>query len=382
MQDFQKDQNQKLMLSHRRATVNIHEDQQNNGAYIVDDLLNINLQTFKPATESTGIFEDYASRDEARSIISQEIATGKIGQRTVYYCPLGSYLSVSTDETNTKCAVRNVSVSKSIPSCDQWCTEINVNQAQKLNFELESTYNVLQSLTNDCHINLHIRWTGCSTFLSRPGDSSQVVLDASLGSRSGPYESFDCTTNLASQLDKLVALSANNLAESGLIVSSNDKIRSFILAMRENENYSHQITSVDTPFKIPVRNDLDFLDNIWLLMYSMDTSEVVIDSLTEIVEELEQGRLLPMINKNNISSASNVIRACLVLSKQTTVADYNQRAEALSDAFDFWIREPTLFLLEIGIWKMRADYIFIFNSLNFSYCKDLVTPIIYLGILS
>ncbi|KAJ3158567.1 hypothetical protein HDU86_002792 [Geranomyces michiganensis] len=116
---------------------------------------------------------------------------------------------------------------------------------------------------------------------------------------------------------------------------------------------------LDTANALPVRSDLDFAERFWRFAQENGSSRsdlAVI--LNGVIEELETGKLRPMVNKTNHSSFARVIRDCYKLVRMQTAPDFDDHKEAISRTFDYWLEQPLELMVEIGIWKLKRDYSF------------------------
>ena len=110
------------------------------------------------------------------------------------------------------------------------------------------------------------------------------------------------------------------------------------------------------------RGNLDFTERFWNFLQTPTEKVDLIDAFTAVVEELETGRLVPFIHKENTTSFGSVIRNLIKLSRQQTASDLNDQKEAIGQVFDQWLETPMDVLVELGIWKLKRDYAFHFQS--------------------
>ncbi|KAI9138079.1 hypothetical protein BKA69DRAFT_1093755 [Paraphysoderma sedebokerense] len=105
------------------------------------------------------------------------------------------------------------------------------------------------------------------------------------------------------------------------------------------------------------RKDLDFTEHLWKLIQDAVSYEDLVDSLTAVVEELETGRLAPLIHKQNTTALANLIRDCLKLQRiQTHSSDYEELKTSISSNFDYFLENPLEWVFEIGVFKLSRDY--------------------------
>ena len=88
----------------------------------------------------------------------------------------------------------------------------------------------------------------------------------------------------------------------------------------------------------------------------------MIDALTAVVEELETGRLQPVINKSNHSSLATAIRDCFKLARLKTAVDVEEQRDAIARAFDYWLESPLEWIVEVGLGKLRKDCVAILGG--------------------
>ncbi|TPX64768.1 hypothetical protein SpCBS45565_g05665 [Spizellomyces sp. 'palustris'] len=116
---------------------------------------------------------------------------------------------------------------------------------------------------------------------------------------------------------------------------------------------------LDASSALPPRPDLDFPERFWKFTHevAMNRNDLAI-ALTAVIEELETGRLQPMVNKANHSSFARIIRDCYKLVRMQTAPDFDEQKEAISRTFDYWLEQPLELMVEIGIWKLKRDYFY------------------------
>ncbi|RUP50336.1 hypothetical protein BC936DRAFT_139596 [Jimgerdemannia flammicorona] len=115
---------------------------------------------------------------------------------------------------------------------------------------------------------------------------------------------------------------------------------------------------VDAFSTLSTRKDLDFTERFWKFCQNAQNQDDLIDALTAVIEELETGRLRPMIHKENHSNLGNLIRDCIKLTLLQTTADHDEQRETIGRAFDYWLASPLECLCEVGMFKLRRDYCF------------------------
>jgi hypothetical protein len=139
--------------------------------------------------------------------------------------------------------------------------------------------------------------------------------------------------------------------------------------MAHGVKYTNSLTKPEL-LDIPPRSDLDLGDYLWEFIQDIDDSQLL-DVLTAIVEELEQGRLLPKINKNNESSFASVCRDILKVASQQTASDSILQKQMISSAFDYWMENSMEIYTSIGLNKLRLDYTHILLNQNLCNWQDI-----------
>ncbi|KAI8820513.1 uncharacterized protein EV422DRAFT_73718 [Fimicolochytrium jonesii] len=116
---------------------------------------------------------------------------------------------------------------------------------------------------------------------------------------------------------------------------------------------------LDASQTLPPRQDLDFAERFWLFTQGTTTCrEDILMALNVLIEELETGKLQPMVNKSNHCSFARVIRDCYKLLRMQTAPDFDEQKESISRTFDYWLEQPLELMVETGIWKLKRDYCF------------------------
>ncbi|KAI8928993.1 hypothetical protein BC831DRAFT_45994 [Entophlyctis helioformis] len=106
------------------------------------------------------------------------------------------------------------------------------------------------------------------------------------------------------------------------------------------------------------RSDHDFVETLWTFCQSARDRHDLTDAITAIIEELETGRLLPHVAKDNQSLLANVVRSCLKATAQQQSTDAKEQWDSISAIFDYWLEQPLEYLVDAGIWKLKRDYMF------------------------
>ncbi|KAH9275711.1 hypothetical protein BASA83_002012 [Batrachochytrium salamandrivorans] len=106
------------------------------------------------------------------------------------------------------------------------------------------------------------------------------------------------------------------------------------------------------------REGYDFAEQVWIFCQRGRSRGDITDALTAIIEELETGRVLPCVAKDNLSNLANIIRSCLKVSVQKHAMDTKEQRDSIAATFDFWLEQPLECLVDAGLWKLKRDYEF------------------------
>ncbi|KAJ1817036.1 hypothetical protein LPJ56_002170 [Coemansia sp. RSA 2599] len=113
--------------------------------------------------------------------------------------------------------------------------------------------------------------------------------------------------------------------------------------------------------EFPVRRDLDFVEQLWLLAHHGHDDSDLSEMLAAVAEGLETRRLQPLIHSGNQSSLAQVIRDALAMAQQNAPIDETAEKDRLASQLDLWIDEQPLdaFVLA-GMQKVKADFWYLF----------------------
>ena len=187
-------------------------------------------------------------------------------------------------------------------------------------------------------------------------------------------------TRLAASIDGLLSrIKDGEYKEMALLLHEQS------ISINDTADYS----SASEKSQIPVENegfiqlkhrtDLDFLDLLWIFVGPVSTREDLLDVLTAAIEEIETGRLMPLVSKDNTSRFASIIRAFLKFAAeqggiQRLFKDGHQRSsdnekESLSATFDYWLdANPLECLVDVGIAKLKRDYMFYLSTDQSTSC--------------
>eukprot|EP01135_Chromosphaera_perkinsii_P003135 Nk52_evm24s236 gene=Nk52_evmTU24s236 len=127
------------------------------------------------------------------------------------------------------------------------------------------------------------------------------------------------------------------------------------------ENPSHHteegVDDVATT-QLQPRLDLDFTELLWRRIENAQNVEDIIKFVQIVFTDLFEGKLQPLVHKNNRTTAADLIRETLKAHKLRASTDYRSNIEQLKSAFDHWKSEENAIELavEIGISKLARDF--------------------------
>ncbi|KAK9762375.1 hypothetical protein K7432_011938 [Basidiobolus ranarum] len=214
-------------------------------------------------------------------------------------------------------------------------------------------------------VTMEVAWDGMAKMLSAPPTSALVTLLVKSVDGNLDYENHIATQPLLNELNQLIAWYdccsqgipwESKVRKQGIASGIDDFLDDVI-----NEGgmaISEETTGVESGMfnTLPVRKDLDFTEKLWKYCQEAVDADEIIDCLTATIEELETGKLQPLVHKGNHSSLANLIRDCLKLSKLQITADYQEQKETISRSFDYWLEQPLECMVEVGISKLKRDY--------------------------
>ncbi|KAM6352400.1 protein zwilch homolog isoform 4-T7 [Alca torda] len=146
-----------------------------------------------------------------------------------------------------------------------------------------------------------------------------------------------------------------------LLTDLKNKLDRFCIS--ENENGTEKIkcdtAAVDSSIKsvFSERGDLDFAEQLWCKMRSVSSYQELIECFTLVIKSLERGEIQPWIHQGSSSLLSKLIQQ-----------SYHGKIEVVSLSGI----TPIQMLLEIGLDKMKKDYVsfFIGQELATLTCLD------------
>ncbi|XP_009874923.1 PREDICTED: protein zwilch homolog [Apaloderma vittatum] len=230
------------------------------------------------------------------------------------------------------------------------------------------------TLESESNIYVDITWNSVEKILETPPLTSAATLNIALASgdpRSPVYQ-------LYRELQFLLALAEG--LESGVTAwpepleteSAVDLVREFLADLKKkldgccmagNENDTEKIqcgtAAVDSSIKsiLSERGDLDFAEQLWCKMKSVSSCQELIECFRLIIKSLEHGEIQPWIHQGSSSLLSKLIQQ-----------SYHGKIDAVSLSGI----TPIQMLLEIGLDKMKKDYVsfFIGQELATLTCLD------------
>ena len=101
------------------------------------------------------------------------------------------------------------------------------------------------------------------------------------------------------------------------------------------------------------QRSLDFSEKLWMFSQKAISMEDLIETFTAVANELETGRLKPMIHKTNESKFANLVRECY-------------RSDSVSHLFDELLDQENIlsYLIEMGIDKLKRDLFYLLINKN------------------
>ncbi|KAJ3166243.1 hypothetical protein HDU88_003466 [Geranomyces variabilis] len=190
----------------------------------------------------------------------------------------------------------------------------------------------------------------------RAWDRMRCGDDGAWGEDRGEGAEFGRAATESRMSPHVVDLWLHEIKEEGFVLASSSTADS---ARSGGGGDTSGTFDLDAANALPVRSDLDFAERFWRFAQenSSNRSDLSV-ILNGVIEELETGKLRPMVNKTNHSSFARVIRDCYKLVRMQTAPDFDDQKEAISRTFDYWLEQPLELMVEIGIWKLKRDYCF------------------------
>ncbi|XP_074737130.1 protein zwilch homolog isoform X1 [Strix uralensis] len=215
---------------------------------------------------------------------------------------------------------------------------------------------------SESNISVDITWNTVDKFLETPPLISAATLNIALESgdpRSPVYQ-------LYRELQFLLALAeglktgVTEWPEPLESESAVELVREFLMDLKRkldgycisgNNNETEKIkcdtAAVDSSIKsiFSERGDLDFAEQLWCKMKSVSSYQELIECFTLIIKSLERGEIQPWIHQGSSSLLSKLIQQ-----------SYHGKIEVIS----LGGITPIQMLLEIGLDKMKKDYVSFF----------------------
>ncbi|KAJ3369068.1 hypothetical protein GGF31_005527 [Allomyces arbusculus] len=115
----------------------------------------------------------------------------------------------------------------------------------------------------------------------------------------------------------------------------------------------------DTRGALRPRTGLDFTEQLWGFCRRAVSADDLANALTGVADELEQGRLLPTLERSNPTMIADLCRDCLRLAAtQSHRTDYAEIRQRITERFDMLTEDPLEWLVEVGIYKIARDLAF------------------------
>ncbi|KAM6149665.1 protein zwilch homolog [Erethizon dorsatum] len=208
-------------------------------------------------------------------------------------------------------------------------------------------------------ITLDISWSPVDEMLQVPPLSSAATLNIKVESG----EPRGCLTHLHRELKFLLVLAdglrtgVTEWLEPLEAKSAVDLVQEFLNELnkldgfgdstrKDPETVKHDAAAVDRSVLITVRGDLDFVEQLWCKMSSSVVSyQDLVRCLTLIMQSLQQGDIQPWLHSGSNSLLSKLI---------------HQSYHGTMDTVSLSGTIPLQMLLEIGLDKLKKDYISFF----------------------
>ncbi|KAJ3366949.1 hypothetical protein GGF32_000010 [Allomyces javanicus] len=115
----------------------------------------------------------------------------------------------------------------------------------------------------------------------------------------------------------------------------------------------------DTRGALRPRTSLDFTEQLWGFCRRAVSADDLANALTGVADELEQGRLLPTLDRSNPTMIADLCRDCLRLAAtQSHRTDYAEIRQRITERFDMLTEDPLEWLVEVGTYKIARDLAF------------------------
>uniref|UniRef100_A0A2K5F606 Protein zwilch n=1 Tax=Aotus nancymaae TaxID=37293 RepID=A0A2K5F606_AOTNA len=226
--------------------------------------------------------------------------------------------------------------------------------------------------TSQTAITLDISWSPVDEILQIPPLSSAATLNIKVepGEPRGPLKYLyrelkfllvladGLRTGVTEWLEPLEAKSAVELVQEFL--NDLNKLDGFGDATKEDtETVKHDAAAVDCSVKrlFEVRSDLDFAEQLWCKMSSSVISyQDLVKCFTLIIQSLQRGDIQPWLHSGSNSLLSKLI---------------HQSYHGTMDTVSLSGTIPVQMLLEIGLDKLKKDYISFFIGKSLSWLQKL-----------
>ncbi|XP_032051121.1 protein zwilch homolog isoform X1 [Aythya fuligula] len=215
---------------------------------------------------------------------------------------------------------------------------------------------------SESNISIDIIWNTVDKILQPPPLTAAATLNISLesGDPRSPvyplYRELQFLLTLAEGLktgvtewpESLESKSAFELVQ-GFLTDLKKKLDIYCTSGNENgtENIKSDTAAVDSSMKsiFSERGGLDFAEQLWCKMRSVSSYQEVVECFTLIIKSLQHGEVQPWIHQGSSSLLSKLIKQ-----------SYHGKMKAVSLSGI----TPVQMLLEIGLDKMKKDYISFF----------------------
>ncbi|KAI9355410.1 hypothetical protein DFJ73DRAFT_825547 [Zopfochytrium polystomum] len=215
-----------------------------------------------------------------------------------------------------------------------------------------------ESLNNDlqCKIALHVRSGTTQNCLQAPLYPTSAHLEYTFVNSVHDSASHSATLGLRDELSKLGTWFSRSLDDSECPEPANASgIGEIFHRWSYEEPKLMEQDERTSPVLYAANRQLDFVERLW--HYCCGEAEQRVPSIIRALRlELEAGGLQAMINKNNRTALSSVIRECLRLSHKQLFKDRDETVAVVKESLDSLEKSPFEYLVEAGIYKLRRDY--------------------------
>ncbi|KAJ3124532.1 hypothetical protein HK098_001081 [Nowakowskiella sp. JEL0407] len=159
----------------------------------------------------------------------------------------------------------------------------------------------------------------------------------------------------ADELEEAKSLHPISLSIDGYLEGIAEE--NFATVLERQNELNNDTNNLDLMNLLPPRVDLDFSEKFWVFVKDAVSAGDLRDSIVALSDKLAGKIILPLIHKNNQTAFANQARLCLKLARMETSSEISQLEDMISSTFDFWIEQPLEIMVEVGIEKLKRDYV-------------------------